>query len=182
MNKTLEKIYHSSPFFLQNLWVSLFGLKLQWERFGPKFEKALQEFEKKEFWSWEQIKEYQNEKLRLLIQHSYEKVPYYRNIMNKIKLKPDDIKTIEDLPKLPILTRNDIKQNFDNLRAQNFIRKKLKLGYTSGTTGSPLQFYWDKNICLINNAMDWRQKKWAGDRSPSPPERGPHLTSVPSPR
>lgn len=52
MNKTLEKIYNFSPFFLQNLWVSLYGLKIHWERFGKKFEKALEEFEKKGILAW----------------------------------------------------------------------------------------------------------------------------------
>ncbi len=162
MSKLSEKLYDSSPAFLQNLAVSYYGFKLLRREYGAKFRKALAEFEANQWLSVDELREYQNEKLRAIIKHSYENVPYYRKKMDALKLRPDDIKTIDDLPKMPILTREDIKANFDELTARNFKRSELIIGHTSGTTGSPLEFYYDRQICLIKNVVDWRVKTGAG--------------------
>lgn len=162
MNKVLEKIYNYSPSFVQNIGVSLYGLKLYRREYGRKFEQALEEFEKSQWYSPDQLREYQEEKLRTLIKHCYDNVPYYRTIMNERKLKPADIQSARDLPKLPVLTREDIRRNQSSLLAANFKRSQLHQGHTSGTTDVPLDLTWDDRICLIKNAIDWRQKRWAG--------------------
>ena len=58
----------------------------------------------KEFESYEKLKKYQEEKLQKLIHFSYNNVPYYHRLFKNLGLKPDDIQSIEDLQKLPILT------------------------------------------------------------------------------
>ncbi len=162
MNILKENIYNISPPFLQNLWVSLYGLRLYFREYGKPFRILLDEFEKIQWYSPDDLREYQNGKLAILIKHCYENVPYYRNIMDGIKVKPTDILTVEDLHKLPLLTRDDIKKNFSLLTARNFKRAELTIGHTSGTTGSPLEFYYDRRICLVKNVADWRQKRWGG--------------------
>lgn len=162
MNKILEKIYNGAPAFLQNVGVSLYGLKLYFREYGRKFRKKLAEFEKNEWYSSEELKEYQSERLRTLIRHCYENVPYYRGVMDERKLRPEDIRSVDDLTKLPLLTRDGIRDNFDALIARNHRRSSLIMGHTSGTTGSPLEFLYDSNICLVKTVADWRQKKWAG--------------------
>jgi phenylacetate-CoA ligase len=162
MNKAFEIVYNNSPSFLQNLWVSLYGLKIFFREYGKKFQKKLDEFEKMQWYSLDELKEYQNEKLKALIKHCYENVPYYRMVMDQNKLKPSDIKSVDDLYKLPILTRDDVKKNYQKLIATNFKRYQLSHGHTNGTTGSPLHIVWDNRTCLIKNVVDWRQKRWAG--------------------
>ncbi len=157
-----ERAYFKSPVWLQNLMVTSKGLFIQLERFGRKFEAKMEEFDRNQWLSYEELIQYQSENLRKLISHSFENVPYYNEVMKKSKLTPGDIKTTEDLYKLPILTRQDIRKNFDKLRAVNYPSRTLEKGHTSGSTGSPLQFLWDKNIILITNVVDWRQKNWAG--------------------
>ena len=162
MNKALENIYNVSPVSLQNMWVSLYGLRLYLREYGKKFYELLDESEKMQWYSYEDLEEYQCRKLTSLIKHCYENVPYYRNIMDRIGIKPLDIRAIDDLHKLPVLTRNDVKENFSLLIAKNYNRSDLTLGHTSGTTGSPLEFLYDRQICLVKNVTDWRQKRWAG--------------------
>jgi len=142
--------------------VSGYGLKVYRREYGRKFHKALEEFEERQWWSAEKLLDYQNEKLTALIKHSYENVPYYRRIMKAAGLTPADIKDVDDLPKIPVLTRSDLKANFDDLVATNFKRSRLIKGHTSGTTGSPLEFLYDRYICLIKNVVDWRVKYDAG--------------------
>ncbi len=162
MSKLTQNIYDHSPDFLQNLAVSLYGLKIYRREYGNKLERMLIEFEQNEWRSESELKEYQNEKLRALISHCYEHVPYYRRIMDENKLKPQDFVTVDDLPKLPVLTREIIQLNQTNLLARNYKPSQLVHGHTNGTTGSPLHIVWDKQTCLIKNMVDWRHKRWAG--------------------
>lgn len=162
MSTLTQKLYSESPVLFQNLIVTLYGAKIQCERFGEKFKRKMEEFERNQWLSYEELVNYQNEKLRNLINHVYHNVPYYHNIMKRLKLEPGDIKTIKDLVQLPLLTKKEVKENFPDLKARNYPRWRLKMGHTSGTTGSPSQFLWDNNICVVNNVVDWRQKHWAG--------------------
>jgi len=162
MSKLQDFIYNKLPIFVQNGIISYYGWKITRERYGKKFEENLDFLEKSQYFSDNEIKEYQRERLIQLINHAYNNVPYYRNIFTKLKLLPKDFKDINDLHKLPILTKGDIRNNFNNLISINCDKKQLKLGHTSGTTGSPLEILWDKNIILMTNAVLWRQRNWAG--------------------
>jgi phenylacetate-CoA ligase len=162
MQKYLEKLYSNSPAFFQNLMVTGYGLKIYRREYGPKFRKALAEFEKRQWLPLDQIKEYQNERLRILIKHAYDNVPYYNKVMRDRHLTPDDIRTSEDLRKLPIITRADLKKDPKQFIATNFKPGQMIVGHTSGTTGSPIELYWDDQICQIKTVVDWRQKLTAG--------------------
>ncbi len=118
---------------------------------------------KSQWWSHEQIDEYQNKKLRELIKHSYNNVPYYNDLFAKLKLKPDDIKTKNDLYKIPLLTKEEIRKNFpDKIVAKNIPRKELRLSSSSGSTGQPLQFYETKLSHSFHNAAGIRGWYWMG--------------------
>jgi phenylacetate-CoA ligase len=147
---------------LNNLMVTGYGLKLYRREYGRKFKKALKEFEERQWYSREQLKEYQDERLRLLIKHAYDNVPYYHEVMKERKLTSGDITTVEDLPKLPVLKREIVKNRLDDLVDRNTKKSKLIAGSTNGTTGSPLKLYWDDRVCLMKNVVDWRQKQVAG--------------------
>jgi len=87
----------------------------------------------------------QLEKLKRIINHSYNSVPYYKQLFDSIGLQPNDILIIDDLNKVPILGR-DVIQNNNNLLISNlFNKKKLNKGSSSGTTGIPIEYYSDKH-------------------------------------
>ena len=65
--------------------------------------------EDSQWWSKEQIMQYQDEELRKLIEHSYAHVAYYRHVMDQHGLRPNDIKSTGDLVKLPVLTKDDLR-------------------------------------------------------------------------
>ena len=60
MNKLIENIYNLSPAFIQNLGVTLYGLKVYNREYGKKFEKLLAEIEKSQWYSFTELKEFQN--------------------------------------------------------------------------------------------------------------------------
>jgi phenylacetate-CoA ligase len=162
MGALLKKIYETSPALIQNLMVTGYGLKLYRREYGRKFRRALEEFVERQWHTKEQLKEYQEERLRLLVTHAYNNVPYYHEVMKERKLTPDDITTVEDLPRLPVLTREIVRDRLEDLVDKSAKRYKLISGSTNGTTGSPLKLYWDNQVCLMKNVVDWRQKKVAG--------------------
>lgn len=159
-----DRLYQASPVSLQTLLLNLKAVELYGERYGRKFWRLLEEFEQNQWRSDEQMEAYQTAKLQLVIANAYENVPYYRALMTRLKLRPVDIKTKEDLSKLPILTRADVKKHSADLLARNYPKIFLRHGHTSGTTGSPLDFSYDISTCVLHHVADWRQKHWAGLR------------------
>lgn len=101
--------------------------------------KALRIVDDGKKFSKSQILEYQNVQLRSLIEYSYKNVEYYRCLFDELNLKPKDIQTIDDLIKLPILSKDDVRNNFGKLKSKN-IKFKLKKGQTGGSTGKPLNY------------------------------------------
>ena len=95
---------------------------------------------KNEFESYENLKRYQEEKLQKLIYFSYNNVPYYSKLFENLNLNPDDIQTIEDLQKLPILTKEIIRNHQKDFIPLNLKEQKYINGSTSGSTGEPLQY------------------------------------------
>ena len=155
-----ENIYKKSPVFLQNVLLNVKAAELYFERYGRKFDEVYEEFSRNQFLSESEMICYQEEKLKKLVYHAYSTVPYYKAVFDKVKLVPDDIRTLDDLSKIPILTKNDIKQNFKQLISKN--SGKLKHGHTSGTTGTPLDVAYDIHTCVVHHVADWRQKEWGG--------------------
>ncbi|NIM63512.1 MAG: phenylacetate--CoA ligase family protein, partial [Acidobacteria bacterium] len=100
--------------------------------------------------------------LRVLVRHCYDNVPYYRSAMERAKLTPDDLRTADDLPKLPLLTSEDIRNNYETLIARGSSPSSLYAGFTSGTTGAPLKLFYDRSAVIAKNAIHWRQKSAAG--------------------
>ena len=158
----LEKIYHVSPIPIQVLMLNIKAAELYLERYGRKFDKVWDEFKQIESSASSDITTYQTERMQQLIRHAYETVPYYRDLFVEHKLEPADIKTLTDLAKIPVLTKQTIKDNFNRLVSSSANQRKLRHGHTSGTTGSPLNLLYDIQTCVVHHVADWRQKEWAG--------------------
>lgn len=84
----------------------------------------------------------QNRKLRAVVKHAYENVPYYHNLFDSVGLKPEDIQTTEDLIRIPITSRRDIQKQSPGQTISRGVDSErcIKLR-TSGTTGVPLTVY-----------------------------------------
>jgi len=59
-----------------------------------------------------ELEEIQRKMLRGIIKHAYENVPFYHSKFDSVGVKPDDIKTVEDLSKIPITTKQELRDNF----------------------------------------------------------------------
>ena len=154
----VEQIYPRLPVFLQNAACWYYGKKEARVRFGRVFDQRLQELLDSEKWSAGEIEAYQNEKLRALVRHAFENVPYYRERWKESKLVPQDIRTQKDLAKLPILAKEDVRQNFSRLVSQKPSPHELVRRHTSGTTGKALHFYVTNEAIALQWAVWWRHR------------------------
>jgi phenylacetate-coenzyme A ligase PaaK-like adenylate-forming protein len=160
--KILETIYQRSPVPVQTVLLNLKAAELYFERYGKKFQHLFQKFDQNQWLPASHLAAYQDEQLRRLIREAYRSVPYYSDLMRSLKIHPDDIKTKDDLFKLPILTKEDIRRNASKLLSTTYPKLLLRHGHTSGTTGSPLDFHYDIDTCVIHHVVDWRYKGVAG--------------------
>ncbi len=92
-----------------------------------------------EHWSKEEMRAYRDGKLQRLIAHCYENVPYYKDVMDREKLRPGDIRSAADLAKLPLLTKETVRKHRDELMASNIQQMAVTWSKTGGTTGEPMR-------------------------------------------
>ena len=136
---------------------------------GQTVSKYLHFLMQSQYWSRQQIDDFQNERLRLLIAHAYANVPFYREQMDNLGLKPADIQTKTDLKNLPILTKAQIKkEGISRFTAKNIPSKQIMKAASSGSTGEPLHYLRTKEAYSVNTAaklLGWYNAGWRlGDR------------------
>ena len=99
--------------------------------------------------SREQIKQWQSERLVKQVKHIWDNVPYYRNKMEEKGVTPDDIKGIEDLHKLPFVTKDDLREAYPYGLLAKPLEDCVRIQSTSGTTGKRVvAFYTQHDIDL----------------------------------
>jgi len=103
-----------------------------------------------------ELKRDQEKQLRHLIEFSYENIPYYRNLFKNLGLLPRDIRTVEDLEKLPILTKNIIKEHWEEFKPANLSSMKYYSRATGGSTGTPFHYRLSKKDRFLSGALLYR--------------------------
>jgi len=97
----------------------------------------------------EEMEKLQSEKLRKQVKHVYENVPYYKDLMDKKGVKPEDINGIHDLYKLPFLTKADLRDAYPYGLLAKPLEDCVRIQSTSGTTGRRVvAFYTQKDVDL----------------------------------
>jgi len=119
--------------------------------------------EKSQWWSPERLAEFQwNETCRLL-DHAFSSVPFYQRKYAEFGIRRGEIKSPDDLRKLPPLTRAELNSNRQDLRSTKF-RGKLIPHATGGSSGEPARFF------ITTDSFDWRMAasaraySWSGCR------------------
>ncbi|MGN6105235.1 MAG: hypothetical protein ACTHU0_09045 [Kofleriaceae bacterium] len=134
------------------------------------------ELERTQWLPADQLHGLQARALGRLLHHAYDHVPFYRARFDAAGVAPGDIRDAEDLAKLPILRRGDLRGAADRASiAPPFpsIRKQ-----TSGTTGEPLVFGYEPESEHWRRAVKYRGYAWAGYR---PGDRALHFWGAPEP-
>ena len=85
----------------------------------------------------ETMRALQLKKLKETVKYEYDNVPYYREKMDKAGVKPEDIQTLEDIRKLPFITKEDIAANYPTGLFAKPMEEIVRIHASSGTTGKP---------------------------------------------
>ena len=106
--------------------------------FNPKIEKLPRA----------KIKELQLKNLKKAVKHVYDNVPFYQKKFKELKIKPEDIKTLDDVHKLPLTTKNDLRDNAPFGMMATSLENCNELHASSGTTGVPV------TVCYTPNDIE----------------------------
>lgn len=123
----------------------------------------LSEYRRDQWLAPERIAALQWERLKRLLEHCHREVPFYRQRWDAMGITPDDIRNLDDYARLPLLTKADIREHFEDLKAASW-RDRLMYKATGGSTGEPLRFGYTRESNDRRTAVMWRGYDWAGSR------------------
>lgn len=123
----------------------------------------LAEAERNQWRSADELAALRWKKLAGLLTHCWDEVPYYRRRWKELGLEPGDIRDETDYARLPMLGKDEIRANFEDLHARSW-RGRLSYKTTGGSTGEPLRFGYTRESYERRIAAMWRGYAWAGAR------------------
>ena len=160
----VDNLYKILPILSQNLVISLYGWYWQKRRFGGGFKRELLHFRSRNNWAEAQWREYQEQKLRDLLVHSFSYVPFYQEKYSQAGFKLSDFQNfkLEDLNRLPFLEKQELREFGETkLLAKN--KAKGNFYSSSGSTGTPTKIYYSRGFHQIwSAAFEVRIREWAG--------------------
>jgi phenylacetate-CoA ligase len=99
-----------------------------------------EEFKRNERASLARLEEIQLDKLRRLVEHAHDTVPFYAERFRAAGFRPRDLRSLDDLKRLPLVAKQDLKTDFDRLVSTACDRSRLVAYATGGSTGQPTRF------------------------------------------
>ncbi len=128
---------------------------------NPSIASWLSFLEESDRWSIEQLEGHQLQQLRELLDFAYSSTAFYKEQFDAHAIEPSDIKTLEDISKLPTITRKDLVRFNDAIHADAKFKKTFRAA-TSGSTGDALVFRRDERADSFNRAAIFRGYSWFG--------------------
>ncbi|MBN8441201.1 MAG: phenylacetate--CoA ligase family protein [Thauera sp.] len=118
------------------------------------------QLEESQWWSRERLEQLQLKRLRSLLQHAGQHVPYYRDLFARIGFDPATVNSVADLQRLPFLGKPEIRAHTEALKADN--AQGLARFNTGGSSGEPLIFFIGNQRVSHDVAAKWRATRWWG--------------------
>lgn len=156
MVSIIENAYLKSPAFLQNIAVSIKGLSIERFRRSGSYQNFLDQIKSRDHWSPSMFRAYQDEQVRKLMDESVANTPLYRDLYRQHGIDPREITNVEELARLPLLSKEHVRKNQFGILNNKFKRGELAQIKTTGTTGTPLVVFTDAASRQLNYAFfDW---------------------------
>jgi phenylacetate-CoA ligase len=140
---------------------------------GRSYSKRVSFLSKSQWWSPDELREFQWRELQVLLKIALDSVPFYRKKYAGIRL--EDIRTWDDFTRLPILTRQEVQQHLQDLCSTSYTGK-LQMHSTGGSSGQPVRFYRSIESYDWRTAATARVYAWSGL---NPSESSLHLWGAP---
>jgi phenylacetate-CoA ligase len=120
------------------------------------------ELEETQYLSLQELKEIQWQRLQKIYAFIWKNNTFYRQRFLDAGLTPDTLKEPEDIQRLPVLTKKDIRQNPDELLSNGYEQSSLLHFKTGGSTGKALDIYITEECSELRNACARRSDRWTG--------------------
>ena len=130
--------------------------------FGKRFRDQYAFALEAQWWPVERAQAYQLARLREILTLAYEKTSYYHSAFDSVGFSPGDLKTLEDVGRLPLTDRHVISQNSSDMLTRPAEAHDVQYVSTGGTSGTPLHFFIDANLHGIEYAYLAASWKRAG--------------------
>ena len=157
-------IYRHLPVFIQNILCSWYGCRLQRQRYGGNYRAMYNDLEQSDKFSEKDILHYKEQKISFILKYAYEHIPFYKKKFDEFGIHPKDFKELNDLRKFPILTKEEVREHWQEMLSDDRGKDDLIPYHTSGSTGKPLHFYWTKQSLRHYWATVWRGRNRFGIR------------------
>lgn len=109
--------------------------------------------------SREELRARRDERVRETVRYAARCVPYYCRLFRDVRLDPRDFRTAEDLTRLPILEKSEVRARPEDFLSTDPGPDDVVPFLTSGSTGEPLTFYHDRNSLASNSAFSIRERE-----------------------
>ena len=119
-------------------------------------------YKKSQYWDRETIENYQFRKVREMLLHAGSNVPYYRDLFKSAGFNPQKFQSLKDLEQVPLLDKEIIRKNPEQLLADHKATIHGYWKYTTGSTGTPLRLFLDRDCHINKYAATLRAYHWAG--------------------
>lgn len=153
-----------APLF-SRIWYRIFALTFPLHHWMISYnaDKYFADLKKSQWLSLDDMRKYQEMKLCQLMTHAYYHVPFYREMFDELHLNPEDIRTVEDLEKLPIINKSVVTENlYLGIMSNSHDKEKILRVTTSGSTGEPFTVYAEKKQLEMRWAATLRSTEWTG--------------------
>lgn len=158
-------IYSKAPVWLQNVFVSLYGLRWKRRRFGGVFGGELKQYKEREKYTAAEWEDYTSSQLRTILVHAFNTVPYYRDKWTAAGITEDKLKSfnLSDIQNLPFLTKDDLRKYCKSSLLSENRESGGSYFDSSGTTGTPTSILFsDAMHQRWSAAYEARVRNWAG--------------------
>ena len=156
-----EALYAKLPIPLQNRVVTLEGRRLRRRRFNAEFHEILARYRQRETCVPEQTNACRDRRIREFVEHAATTVPYYRQLFRRLGIDAAQVRSLEDLKHLPVLTRHDVQIDPHRFVSEVSL-SPVTTCHTSGSTGAGLHFPATWRSQREQHAVWWRYFSWHG--------------------
>jgi phenylacetate-CoA ligase len=137
----------------RRFWHTLIPLPL---KYGSEFRRTFEFLQKNQHGSRDEIEDYQWQRIQALVTYAYEHVPYYHQKFDQAGIHPQDIKTRDDYRRLPMLYKEDVAENFELLKSDEFEKLAPISTVTGSTTRDGLRLFRSGRSETFRKAVVWR--------------------------
>src|SRR5579863_698750 len=128
----------------------------------PGLYSYLKEYEQTQFWSGDRIRELQWARLRRIVAFAAENCTFYKKRFRQAGVSAEDLREPKDLLRIPILTKDDIREHAAELTAAGLVPASFVDNFTGGSTGAPMKFKVSRRRWASRKAMTHRHDRWCG--------------------